>query len=84
MKMKIGRYKIEGSGRNIKLHYNNDSVSFKYRGITYHLSDFLRLTEGELAGNGFSGVMSFTAFSGLLIKVISDDYVQVYRFNTMA
>lgn len=84
MQMRIGRYKIEGSGRNIKLNYNKYGAIFKYRGSTYHLKDFQPLGNGELADNGFSGFILFNAFSGIIIKIISDDYIQAYWFNTGA
>lgn len=47
-----------------------DSIYFRYRGRVYSLSDFMRaLPHGYFENAGWSGYLSETAFSGVVVKV---------------
>jgi len=62
---------------------NDDEPFFRYRGNDYFLSEFLRCHDIK-DFEGFDGYATDTYFSGVAIKLVTDDYldecVKVYRF----
>lgn len=44
----------------------------KYRGCYYHLSEFMRLTDNTGIPGDWSGYLSDSAFSGVLVRVSRD------------
>ena len=55
---------------------------FEYRGLVYHLEEFLRVTtSSDDATQGWDGYAGNSYFSGTLVKLCSDsDYVVVGRW----
>jgi hypothetical protein len=60
----------------------SDRSFFHYRGLIYHLEEFLRVTTGsDDATQGWDGYAGDSYFSGTLVKLCSDsDYVVVGRW----
>ena len=73
------RCKIYGTNRKHKLHYakpewsKEEQLYFNYKGYRCYLADFMTCLGVEEFGE-FDGYSSDTFFSGLLIKLIQDDY----------
>jgi hypothetical protein len=86
---------IYGSNRDIKTYYKkpdwseDEEIAFKYRGREYFLSEFMNVHNNVYNPNPlewmkeFSGYMSDSYFSGVLIKISEDgdtDYIKAYTY----
>ena len=60
----------------------SDCSFFEYRGLVYHLEEFLRVPTGsDDATQGWDGFAADSYFSGTLVKLCSDcDFVIVGRW----
>ena len=77
-----GSVLIEGSNRNIKIRYNmNGDAYFNFNGCKYLLKDFMRITTSQRVFSDFSGYMNLAYGAGLLVKIIDDETVKVYKFH---
>ena len=75
-----GKVTIIGNNHPILLSEDYEAPEFYYKGNKYLLSDFV-ITDKKGVFKDYDGVLSDTAFSGLLVRLCDDnDHVKVYRF----
>lgn len=86
-KYKENTFIIYGSNRISQIYYAKPEWSdekepyIRYQNHRYYLSEFTKI-EPYFSKDmqEFNGVLSETFFSGILIKLIDDDYVKVFSY----
>ena len=78
-----GKITIYGSNKPIKTYYKQPEWSedletaFKYRGNEYFISEFMVIDKNiPDFMQEFDGYLNDSAFSGVLIKLVSDDLIE--------